>query len=332
MVACAIHFVKCIDFNTLIKDCQKGLKNQVQKERMKQETFLEYIEHEKRYSPHTITAYSKDLEQFIEYSETQCGLDSIADVEHAHIRSWIVHLMTSENNTPRTITRKLSTLKTYFKFLQREQHLTKNPMLKVIAPKVGKRLPVYLKEDTVNRLFTDVEFEEGYKGIRNRMILDLLYSTGMRRSELVNLNTEDLNFHENQIKVFGKGKKERRIPISFALRKRLQTYLVEREDKFADATSTSLFLTDKGKPIYSGYIYNVVKRYLSKVSTVEQRSPHVLRHSFATHLSNHGADLNAIKELLGHSNLAATQVYTHNSIERLKEVYQQAHPKGKSDK
>lgn len=296
---------------------------------MKQATFLDYLKHEKRYSSHTITAYGKDLEQFIEYTQSVCGLGSVTEAEHTHVRSWIVFLLSEEKNTPRTITRKLSTLKTYFKFLQREGHSEKNPMLKVLAPKVGKRLPVYIKEDEISRLFNDIEFEEGYSGARNKMMLDLLYSTGMRRSELTNLEVRDLNFHENQIKVVGKGSKERRIPISFELRKRLQTYLFERHNEFPETELKTLFLTDKGKPMYTGLVYNVVKRYLSKVSTVEQRSPHVLRHSFATHLSNHGADLNAVKELLGHSNLAATQVYTHNSIERLKEVYQQAHPKGK---
>lgn len=296
---------------------------------MKQATFLDYLKHEKRYSSHTITAYRKDLEQFIEYTQSVCGLDSVTEAEHTHVRSWIVFLLSEEKNTPRTITRKLSTLKTYFKFLQREGHSDKNPMLKVVAPKVGKRLPVYIKEDEISRLFNDIEFEEGYSGARNKMMLDLLYSTGMRRSELTNLEVRDLNFHENQIKVLGKGSKERRIPISFELRKRLQAYLFERHNEFPETELKTLFLTDKGKPMYTGFVYNVVKRYLSKVSTVEQRSPHVLRHSFATHLSNHGADLNAVKELLGHSNLAATQVYTHNSIERLKEIYQQAHPKGK---
>lgn len=295
---------------------------------MKKKTFLDYLEHEKRYSQHTIKAYKKDLEQFLHYINVELGLLIVNKVEHEHIRSWIVHLMSNETNTPRTIHRKLSTLKTYFKFLNRNEYLDKNPMLKVIAPKVGKRLPVYIKESEIKKLFSDVEFEEGYAGTRNRMILDLLYSTGMRRNELTNLEIRDLNFHENQIKVIGKGNKERRIPISFDLKARLQDYLSERQNEFPDTEVSSLFLTNKGKPIYSGYVYNTVKRYLSKVSTVEQRSPHVLRHSFATHMSENGADLNAIKELLGHSNLAATQVYTHNSIERLKEIYKQAHPKG----
>ncbi len=296
---------------------------------MKQASFLDYLQHEKRYSQHTLTAYKSDLAQFFEYIETVSGLTSVQEVGHTHIRSWGVYLLQNKNTTTRTVTRKFSTLKTYFNFLQRGEHIEKNPMLKVTAPKVGKRLPVYIKEENIKRLFSDVKFEEGYSGARNRMILDLLYSTGMRRGELTALQVGDLNFHENQIKVLGKGNKERIIPISFDLRKRLQAYLTTRTEEYPDTDLSGLFLTDKGKPMYSGYVYNVVKRYLSKVSTVEQRSPHVLRHSFATHLSDHGADLNAVKELLGHSSLAATQVYTHNSIERLKEIYQQAHPKGK---
>jgi integrase/recombinase XerC len=298
---------------------------------MKQASFLDYLRYEKRYSQHTLTAYKSDLEQFFEYIETISGLTSVKEVGHTHIRSWGVHLLQNKNTTTRTVTRKFSTLKTYFNFLQRGEHIEKNPMLKVTAPKVGKRLPVYIKEENIKRLFSDVKFEDGYSGERNRMILDLLYSTGMRRGELTALEVRDLNFHENQIKVLGKGNKERIIPISFDLRKRLQGYLVARTEEHPDTELSGLFLTDKGKPMYSGYVYNVVKRYLSKVSTVEQRSPHVLRHSFATHLSDHGADLNAVKELLGHSSLAATQVYTHNSIERLKEIYQQAHPKGKGE-
>lgn len=295
---------------------------------MQQESFINYLQHEKRSSVHTLTAYKNDLKQFFDYIENQCGLASVAEAGHSHIRSWGVYLLTEKKTSTRTVNRKFSTLKSYYNFLLRREYIDKNPMLKVTAPKVGKRLPVYLKEDSIKRLFSDVEFEEGYPGARNRMILDLLYSTGMRRSELTSLETKDINFHENQIKVLGKGSKERIIPVSFDLRKRLQEYLLLRTDEYPGTAEQALFLSKKGKPISVGFVYNTVKRYLSKVSTADQRSPHVLRHSFATHLSNRGADLNAVKELLGHSNLAATQIYTHNSIERLKEVYKQAHPKG----
>lgn len=305
-----------------------GLSDITVKVRMKQESFINYLQHEKRCSPHTLTAYKKDLEQFFAYIQIHCGLTSVAEVGHSHIRSWGVYLLTDKKASTRTVNRKFSALKTYFNFLLRGEHISKNPMLKVTAPKMGKRLPVYLKEDSIKRLFSDVEFEEGYSGIRNKMMLDLLYSTGMRRGELTALRTSDLNFHENHIKVLGKGNKERIIPISFDLRKRLQQYLIARAEEYPGTTLSALFLTDKGKPMYAGYVYNTVKRYLSIISTADRRSPHVLRHSFATHLSDRGADLNAIKELLGHANLGSTQVYTHNSIERLKEVYQKAHPKG----
>ena len=295
---------------------------------MKQDTFLSYLEYEKRYSQHTLTAYRKDLEQFVKYIELECGLTSIQEVGHSHIRSWVVALMES-GNTPRTINRKLSTLKTYFKFLQKTEVIVKNPMLKVIAPKVGKRLPVFIKEENMEHLFQTVDFGKGYNGARDRLIMDLLYTTGMRRGELANLKISNIQFAENQLRVVGKGNKMRLIPFSHPMRRQLLAYNILRAETFPMAEDDTLFLTNKGKPIYTGYIYNVVKRTLSQVSTVEQRSPHVLRHTFATHLLNNGADLNAVKELLGHSNLSSTQHYTHNSIEQLKDIYNQTHPKAK---
>ena len=231
--------------------------------------------------------------------------------------------------TPRSINRKLSTLKTYFKFLKRRKEIQENPMLKVIAPKVGKRLPVVVKEVELENLFEKINFGEGYAAVRDEMVMEMLYSTGMRRSELINLTPNDLDFFNDQVKVLGKGNKERLIPFARPLADRLKNYLEIRKDEFELGATGSLFLTAKGKKMYPKLVYNLVKKYLSQITTVEQRSPHVLRHSFATHLSNNGADLNAIKELLGHSSLAATQVYTHNSIEKLKRVYQQAHPKAK---
>jgi integrase/recombinase XerC len=290
--------------------------------------FLKYLELEKRFSAHTIKAYQSDLFQFFAYLEETYSLTSILEVRHFHIRAWVVELMQNKI-TPRSINRKLSTLKTYFKFLKRRKEIQENPMLKVIAPQVGKRLPVVVKEIELENLFEKINFGEGYAAVRDEMVMEMLYSTGMRRSELINLTPNDLDFFNNQVKVLGKGNKERLIPFARPLANRLKNYLDIRNDEFGLSATESLFLTEKGKEMYPKLVYNLVKKYLSQITTVEQRSPHVLRHSFATHLSNNGADLNAIKELLGHSSLAATQVYTHNSIEKLKKVYQQAHPKAK---
>ena len=290
--------------------------------------FLKYLELEKRFSAHTIKAYQSDLLQFFAYLEETYSLTSILEVRHFHIRAWVVELMQNKI-TPRSINRKLSTLKTYFKFLKRRKEIQENPMLKVIAPKVGKRLPVVVKEIEMENLFEQINFGEGYAAVRDEMVMEMLYSTGMRRSELINLTPNDLDFFNDQVKVLGKGNKERLIPFARRLADRLKNYLEIRNDEFELGATDSLFLTGKGKKMYPKLVYNLVKKYLSQITTVEQRSPHVLRHSFATHLSNNGADLNAIKELLGHSSLAATQVYTHNSIEKLKRVYQQAHPKAK---
>lgn len=290
--------------------------------------FLKYLELEKRFSAHTIKAYKSDLIQFFAYLEDIYSLTSILEVRHFHIRAWVVELMQNKI-TPRSINRKLSTLKTYFKFLKRRKEIQENPMLKVIAPKVGKRLPVVVKEIELENLFEKINFGEGYAAVRDEMVMEMLYSTGMRRSELINLTPNDLDFFNAQVKVLGKGNKERLIPFARPLSDRLKNYLEIRKDEFELGGTDFLFLTGKGKKMYPKLVYNLVKKYLSQITTVEQRSPHVLRHSFATHLSNNGADLNAIKELLGHSSLAATQVYTHNSIEKLKKVYQQAHPKAK---
>jgi len=209
--------------------------------------------------------------------------------------------------------------------------LEKDPMLKVITPKVGKRLPVFVEEAPLQRLLEDVSFGNDFIGLRDRLIMDLFYQTGIRRSELIQLQISDIDFEGQAIKVLGKGNKERLIPINRDIRLQIENYLALRKTTFPNILELGqLFLTKKGKPLYPKLVYNLVKKYLSIVTTQEARSPHILRHSFATHLSNNGADLNAIKELLGHSSLAATQVYTHNSIERLKQIYQQAHPKAKS--
>ncbi len=296
---------------------------------MKFDLFLAYITFEKRFSKHTIKAYKTDLEQFKTYLITTYSLSTNSEITHHHVRSWIISLMKEDVST-RSINRKLSTLKSLFQFLIKKGKLDKNPMLKVVMPKTGKRLPVFVEQGPMEMLFENVPFSKDFEGVRDRLIMDLFYQTGMRRSELIYLQISDIDFQGQAIKVLGKGNKERIIPINRDLRLQISNYLELRENTFPDLLSIGqLFLTKKGKPLYPKLVYNLVKKYLGMVTTQEERSPHILRHSFATHLSNNGADLNAIKELLGHASLAATQVYTHNSIERLKEIYEQAHPKAK---
>lgn len=244
-----------------------------------------------------------------------------------HIRAWVVEGM-EKGWSPRAINRKLSCLKTFFRFLLQRGWVDENPMLRITAPKAGKALPVFIREEQLAQLLDEGPFGDDFSGQRNRLLLELLYLTGLRRAELIDLTPESFDFHRMQIRVKGKGGKERIIPMLPELSERVQSYLRLRRETFEELPP-QLLLTDKGQAMYPKFVYLVVRRHLSMVVTVEKRSPHVLRHSFATHLSNRGADINAVKELLGHSSLAATQVYTHNAIEKLKEVYQLAHPKGK---
>lgn len=294
------------------------------------ELFFQYITSEKRLSDNTITAYQLDFKQFTEFLVEEC-LTSVAEVRHIHIRAWVVELMEG-GLSARSVNRKLSCLKTYFRFLQKRQLVATNPMLKVAAPKIAKRLPVIVPERNMASLFDEIAWGSEFADLRDRAILELFYSTGMRSSELTHLKISDLDFGNYSVKVLGKGNKERLIPFGKNLAEILRGYLEMRTRTFAGNQEVEVFLSKKGEPISSGGIYQIVKKHLSFVTSQEKRSPHVLRHSFATHLSENGADLNAIKELLGHANLSATQIYTHNSIERLRKVYEQAHPKsGKSN-
>lgn len=290
--------------------------------------FLRYLALEKRYSAHTVAAYQKDLEQFFSFVDQTFDPLPLAGIQHNHIRSWIVSLVTG-GMASSSIRRKLSALNRFFQFCIRQKTLVHNPMLKIIAPKVGRRLPVYVPEGDMERLLAQTPAQE-FAAMRDYLILDLLYSTGLRRSELIGLRLEDIDFSRLQLRIKGKGNKERLVPFSHTLKDQMQQFIHIRSTAFPDGGSSQLLLTDQGKPLYPKFVYNVVHKSLSQFTTVEQRSPHVMRHSFATHLSEHGADLNAIKALLGHANLAATQIYTHNSIARLKEVYQQAFPKAES--
>lgn len=291
-------------------------------------SFNNYLEHEKRYSKHTITAYKNDIEQFYGFLAKQFELSDWSKIKSLHLRSWVVALM-QQNLNATSIHRKISSLKTYHKFLLLRKRIPILTFPQVLLPKKAERLPEYVEETRMAKLQTDIVFEEGYSGLRDYLLLEILYATGMRRSELIALDWQGVDLQTATMRVVGKGNKTRLIPFSKELKNTLINYKKLQKDTFKNLTNDLVLLTDKGKPMYPKFVYNKVKRYLSLVTTAKKRSPHVLRHSFATHLSNNGADLNAIKELLGHANLAATQVYTHNSIEQLKKVYQQAHPKAK---
>jgi integrase/recombinase XerC len=289
------------------------------------QSFLNYIEYERRYSKHTLESYGNDLEQFHLYLKSEYHKDEIELASHLEIRSWIVQLM-ERKIIPRSINRKLSTLKSFFKFLMRKGIVKKSPLSKVLAPKTSKRLPVFVEKSGIEKLLNDVEFPEGFIGARDKMILDLFYGTGMRRSELNNLKETDIDSYNAQIKVLGKGNKERIIPIQPQLRTSLKEY-IDLKNQSTAAPSIYLFVNPEGKLLNPSNIYQIVKKYLNLITTIDKKSPHVLRHTFATHLMNNGADINAVKELLGHASLAATQVYTHNTIDKLKNIYKQAHPK-----
>lgn len=288
--------------------------------------FIQYISEQKKYSAHTQTAYAQDLLQFEDFITERYEL-SFEGVQHLHAREYIVYLM-DQGIGASSIGRKLSTLRSFYKYLQRQGQISRNPMLLVKAPKVAKKLPVFVDDHKMDELLdSTVLFDDSFPSVRDKMMMELFFGTGMRLSELIGLQESDFSFYEHTVKVLGKGNKERIVPISPQLSAQLEAFLELKRLQRFETKATALFVTDKGEALYPKYVYNKVKHYLALVSTQDKRSPHVLRHSYATSLLNRGADLNAIKELLGHASLAATQVYTHNSIERLKSIYKQAHPK-----
>ena len=290
------------------------------------ERFAKYLELEKRYSPHTILSYKNDLNQFVVYAISHLGITSFKQIAHAHVRSWVVSLM-KDNYTPTSIRRKISTVKSYFKYLIKTQKISSNPASNVVLPRIGKRLPKVVRKEQMRRLdFSPHVQSMDFSPLRDWIILEMLYQTGMRRAELIGLKDEDIDFARHELRVIGKGDKERIVPISQRLKDLLRLYMTKR-DEFIDVRADRFLITDKGKPLYPRFVYNKVKNFLEPISSLERKSPHVLRHSFATHLADNGADLNVIKEILGHSNLSATEIYMHNSIERLKNVYLKSHPK-----
>ncbi|MBK5209816.1 MAG: tyrosine-type recombinase/integrase [Flavobacteriaceae bacterium] len=287
-------------------------------------SFLNYLALEKKYSKHTITAYQNDLYSFQAFCNQEFGNKSIATVNYAQIRNWIVSLVNSKISN-RSINRKVSSLKSFYKFLQKIKQIEVNPLVKHQALKVLKQVQVPFSEKEIFSVLNAVDKEDDFESVRNKLIVELFYSTGMRRNELINIKITDIDDVNETVKVLGKRNKERYIPLLKSVRESLKKYGEFREK--IESKEPYLFLTKNGKKIYDTLVYRVINNYFSAVSSKVKKSPHVIRHSFATHLLNEGADLNAVKELLGHSSLASTQIYTHSSLGKLKEVYNQAHPR-----
>jgi len=290
------------------------------------QSFLDYLQFEKRYSGHTIVAYRTDLEQFEAYLEDLAENDDLISSDFRVIRSWVVKMMES-GQSARTVNRKITTLKTFYKYLMRDGIISNNPMAKVMSPKLSRKLPNFVEEDKMDMLLDEYRFSEDFRGMRNRLIIEVLYITGMRQSELIHLEDSSIDLYEQQIRVTGKRNKERIIPFDRAYLDVFRKYIQLRDETFPQTQYPNFFLTDKGMPLYPKFVYSVVNTYLRFVTTMEGRSPHILRHTFATHMLNRGADLNAIKEILGHASLSATQIYTHNTFKKLVSIYKQAHPR-----
>ncbi len=291
------------------------------------QTFLDYLKFEKRYSLHTIRSYGDDLLFFYEYLSENFGILPLVEIKPTFIRSWLAK-QKEAGISSKTLNRRISSLRSYFKYHLRREAIAVSPMTTIVTPKIGKRLPVYVDQKDTHVLFTHVEFPETWTGLLEQLILQLLYSSGMRLSELINLKHNQIDLSKGQLKILGKGNKERIVPVSAAMKQQLLLYLKHKKEQFGEKSEPEfLLVNEKGKKLYPRYVQVIVKKYLSLITTIEKKSPHVLRHTFATHLMNNGAELNAVKELLGHSSLAATQIYTHNTIEKLKDIHKKAHPK-----
>lgn len=290
------------------------------------QAFLNYLKFQKRYSQHTIVSYQNDLNAFFDFIVMRFGETPLAEIKPSFVRSWLAELKEGGMET-KSINRKISTLKSFFKYQLRQESISISPVSAIISPKINKRLPQFVDNESINVLFRHVEFPDDWDGKTQRLLLELLYNTGIRQAELIGLKEAQVDKGNNSIKVLGKGSKERIIPVSSQLVNQLKEYMTDKPANFAVYDKVHLLVSASGKKLYQGYVYKTVKKYLALVTSIEKKSPHVLRHTFATHLMNSGADLNAVKELLGHSSLAATQVYTHNSIEKLKDIHKKAHPK-----
>lgn len=290
------------------------------------ESFLRYLQFEKRYSTHTTEAYQRDLSQFAAFLSETFEISRFDETEHIHLRGWVVSQIEG-GVSPRTVNRKIATLKSFYKFLQAREHLTKNPATRLKPLKTEKKLPAFVRESEIDFLLDQIEFAQDFEGVRDKLLLELLYGTGIRLAELIGLKDQDVNGYQENIKVLGKRNKERVIPIGKNLVQLIKDYKEKRQLEDFEEMNQFLLVTSTGQQLYPMLVYRLVNKYLTLVTTLSKKSPHVLRHTFATHLLNKGADLNAVKDLLGHTSLAATQVYTHNSMEKLKSVFDQAHPK-----
>jgi integrase/recombinase XerC len=290
------------------------------------EPFIDYLKFEKRYSEHTIRAYQDDLAQFFDFIVLQFGQVALSDISPSFIRSWLASLK-DQRLSSRSVNRKISSLKSFYKYQLRDGAVEFSPMTQVTSPKTGKRLPVYVEQKDTAALFGAVIFPDDWNGLTDRLLLNIFYNTGMRLSELVNLRERQVADGNRSIKVLGKGNKERIIPVSTELAAQIADYCARKRQELERPDTDFLLVGSKGKKLYGKYVYRAVAKYLGQVTTIDKKSPHVLRHTFATHLTNSGADLNSVKELLGHASLAATQIYTHNTIEKLKNVHKKAHPK-----
>ncbi len=290
------------------------------------ESFLQYLKIEKRYSLHTVGSYQNDLDQFFTWLSLNNMPEGVHEVTSYQIRAWIVSMM-DRGIAASSVHRKISCLRVFFRYLRKERVITGDPLEKVVLPKMKKRLPLFIAEKALDELLDNYNFGDDFNGIRNRTIIEMLYMTGMRRSELTGLRSFDIDLQEAAVKVTGKRNKQRIIPVTRTFVTRLKEYIKARDEFAGTINGDWFFITDKGNKLYDKYVYNTVRGYLAMVTTIEKKSPHILRHTFATHMLNRGADLNTIKEFLGHANLSATQIYTHNTFDKLRKIYKQAHPR-----
>jgi integrase/recombinase XerC len=289
------------------------------------DSFLDYVSFEKKYSGHTVTAYKNDLISFRDFIVTEYNQEELMEVQYPQIRNWIVSLV-DDKISNRTINRKVSSLKSFYKFLQKSEQIKINPLSKHKALKIAKKVQVPFTAKEINAVIENINEEADFTAVRNKLMVELFYSTGIRRAELINIKENNISFSDGTIKVLGKRNKERFVPLLQSVVSTLKKYLELKKEFSIDLEE--LFITEKGNKIYETLVYRIINSYFSHVSSKVKKSPHILRHSFATHLLNEGADLNSVKELLGHSSLASTQVYTHNSLDVIKKVYNQAHPRG----
>lgn len=288
-------------------------------------SFLDYLRYERNYSEKTVSAYGEDLLQLEEFAREEAGDFNPVEVKPDLIREWIVSLM-DKGYTSTSVNRKLSSLRSFYKYLLRQGRVEVDPLRKISGPKNKKTLPSFLKESEMNKLLDETDFGDGFKGCRDHLIIEMFYATGMRLSELIDLDDKDVDFSASLLKVTGKRNKQRLIPFGDELRDTMLAYVDVRNETVSER-SGAFFIRENGERLYKNLVYNLVKRNLSKVVTLKKRSPHVLRHTFATTMLNNEAELGAVKELLGHSSLATTEIYTHTTFEELKKVYKQAHPR-----